>query len=543
MQIPGENTAEEILSGSQEQRAEDPTPTPGPVSAEVKILDRTDQVLSDAHGELAKVIPLPRNSGNYGHIYPLSVGEVVDRVAEHHEKIESGLLTRAAEYYGLNPAWIKDRLARPMKFGPAEQANPFMTVYAFAKAGTVSPQRLSETMRYEGEIEEGVKNLGVPVEHGMLTLKYDSLSSGGPTAIYDFRYPSWSSTASKPEAIVSKGKIDKSYEKMPYYDLMLPQANLKGILDSITVQSCRKGELKGKGEGQLRAQWRDRYGDMENFDQGMALFKDDIQSALRAALDVQAIKNPGLDRAKSEFNYYEFVTAFNRLVLARFTDKSNVDYHAVDQDCLDSLAMDGIDDWKTFLNRLSAQGFINLQTDTILRFAVDTPSGVKRFVRLTLAGSPSLSADGNQVLEENFQLTNLDTAGSKGGGLPSYRINDVLSAAREAAKDPDKRILFLTKQAEYFSLLSGLTNVMIGDDGIFHPDFVQQAEAIRHNGLGNPLLYTYCPHNVGNSSYVGSKEERITFNDDCSFIHFYVYMIELQKQKNATRQEINNLIK
>lgn len=524
----------------QSEQSELPTPTPAPTS--------TDVIIAHENDHLAPVIPFPRNSGNYGIIYPLSVDEVVDRVHEHFEKTESGLLVRAAQQYGLNPDWVRKQLAKPLHFGPAEQANPFITVFAHAKAGTASPEKLTEIMNYQDQIEEGLSSVRDRVKRAMLTLKYDSLSSGGPTAIYDFKYPSWSPSGSKPEAIVSKGKIDKEYERMPYYDLYLPQDNIrgpKGIIESITVQSCRKGELKGKGEGQLRSKWAEKFGreSLDDFDQGIQLFKNDLNSALNTALAVQKIKTKNLDTTKSPFNYYEFVTAFNRQVLSRFSSQE-VEYQPVDQDYLDSLVLEGIDDWKTFLNQLSDQGFVDLQKDTILRFAVRTASGVNRFVRLSLAGSSSLTADGKRITEDNFEVVNHDTAGAKGGGQPVYRINDVLSAAREAAIDPDKRILFLAKKPEYFSLLSGLTNLMIGDDGIYHPDFVAQAEAIRRHGLGRALLYTYCPHNVGNSSYHSDNPaERIVFNDDCSFIHFYVYMIGLARQKASTREAINNLIK
>ena len=149
------------------------------------------------------------------------IDRIIDSISSRKDRIEF------AESIGMNPSWVEDQYKKQLVFGPGEQSNPFITIHSYSLDENDSFHSLHEEIRKEEEIEYELNNHGINSKWALLTLKYNSFSSDGETALYHFR-----KTKGDPVYFFSHKERGK-YSHSPYSEVYIKTERLLHSLDEI----------------------------------------------------------------------------------------------------------------------------------------------------------------------------------------------------------------------------------------------------------------------------------------------------------------------
>lgn len=241
---------------------------------------------------------------------------IIDSIASRPSRLE------IASKIGIRTEWVKKQFAKPLIIGPAEQSNPFITVYAYSKAKRVTPKDLGDEISQEVEIADSLLERGHNVQWKLLTLKHDSFSSNGPKARYHFIK---SLAASR---YLFSGSKRRSFSQSPFCDVYLEIDKIREVLDDIRT------DIKSQED-----------------EQAYQRFEEDVNHSIATS--------PNADTRGCVY-YFDFCNAFNKQSLSHLIKgRKPIEIEAVDINGLANFVSKGVSDWDAFLAFLLDNEFIN----------------------------------------------------------------------------------------------------------------------------------------------------------------------------------------
>ena len=279
---------------------------------------------------------------------PQSKNKILQRIRSIISSRDNRLVL--AKEMGINEDWVSGQYEQPLIFGPAEQANPFLTVYAYSKDPSLSPEALDRQLSNEMYLEDTLSQSGLPSNWSLLTLKHDSFSTTGATARYHFRGPT-----ADPKHLLSY-KERKKNSGRPFCEVTVDTKKILNSMKWVIQDSVSSGETS---------------------EQAVRAFVDDVSYAIEDSSKDDSTPIP----------YLEFCNSFNSRSISRFRSGRNTPVEFVDEGKLDDFVYNGVNSWPKFFNSLLTGGFAS-PDEAMFRLKLQTERG-NRYVRLGLGGSPS----------------------------------------------------------------------------------------------------------------------------------------------------------
>lgn len=401
---------------------------------------------------------------------PINEKEIIERVHEHLASRED--LLGLAEQIGMNPNWVAQEHSHPIIFGPAEQANPFFTVYAYSRSEDLTPGHLETEFEKERAVESALRQRK-EARRSLLSLKHDSFSSLGATARYHFVLDG----SQKPDPFFSHKERD-NFSHSPFSDIEISIPKILAFLDGWSKNPVIKRRYSS-----------------ESFN----LFKQDVMHSLTQAY-----------LQEDTIPYVDFSRHFNQRSLMPYAQGTEVKTEFVDNGSLDKFVLNGVSSWRKFLSEMQNLGIVGRE-DAVFRLMVSTERGNK-FCRLRLAEGAESSKEA--VLE------NLDFQTRK-WGRQKYGIDELMDYAKGSA-DPK---LFVASGIEYFLLMGGFTRFFMGDDCVPTQKMERTSLGLDKMGI-RPFVFGYCPHNISKEHSQDLKQSgTYSFSGGCTVLDFYEHAL------------------
>ena len=406
------------------------------------------------------------------------INRIIDSINSRKKRI------KFAESIGINPIWVKDQYKKQLIFGPGEQMNPFITIHSYSLDENDSFHSLREEIKKEEEIEYELNNQGINSKWALLTLKHNSFSSDGETALYHFR-----KIKGDPVYLFSRKERSK-YSHSPYSEVYIKTERLLQILDEINKDGMHANNFNKRA---------------------IQRFSEDVHYSIR---------NSNKNETLGHINYLDFCKFYNEKSLSQFRSDATISSIFVDELGLDSFISEGVIDWNIFLNFLLNSKIINLG-EPIFLLRVEGTNNKNKIVRLGLSDIPLVfngKSSTNDILFLNYDFK------IRGYGHESYRLSYLEDMAHDGNSMGVPSVM-PAKGIEYLLFFGGFTNFFVGDDGLPFRDIDNVIQILISNEIA-PSFFGYCPQDQVLSRKTGSKNIVYIFNESLSTIGFYNYLIE-----------------